>query len=202
MTERISQEEFKNKYGSDLGKLRSKLALEPSKGISKVISAEKESAKADKRSKRGDYGSRKYQFLVYGSAVGAVRSNKNSIYNPQVKKALERYYEWKAKVSECAPDDLCDYIHKIELIIYLPMPAKWTKKKKQIFAGKPHIQKPDGDNCLKGILDSLTKEDKYCSHSKVEKFYCADNIQPHVFIKIEEHSKEMIDLIEQHFGGE
>jgi hypothetical protein len=58
MTERISQEEFKNKYGSDLSALKTKLALEPSKGISKVISAEREQAE-------GKSTRKKYVYLEY-----------------------------------------------------------------------------------------------------------------------------------------
>jgi len=42
---------------------------------------------------------------------------------------------------------------------YLPMPKSWTKKRKVALAGRPHKQKPDIDNLLKGWLD-VFGEDK------------------------------------------
>ena len=43
---------------------------------------------------------------------------------------------------------------------YLPMPKSWSKKRKQMMKGQPHLQRPDLDNLIKGINDTLLKEDK------------------------------------------
>jgi Holliday junction resolvase RusA-like endonuclease len=43
----------------------------------------------------------------------------------------------------------------------LPMPDSWSKKKKTEMDGKPHKQKPDLDNNLKGFFDSVCEEDSY-----------------------------------------
>ncbi len=36
------------------------------------------------------------------------------------------------------------------------MPASWSKAKKAKHFGKPHTQKPDGDNVAKAVMDGLT----------------------------------------------
>jgi len=41
----------------------------------------------------------------------------------------------------------------------LPMPASWSKKKRAIMDGKPHMQKPDWDNLGKAISDAIYKDD-------------------------------------------
>ena len=42
---------------------------------------------------------------------------------------------------------------------HLPMPKSWSKKKRDKMDGKPHQQKPDLDNMIKSLLDSIHKED-------------------------------------------
>jgi len=41
----------------------------------------------------------------------------------------------------------------------IPMPASWSKKKRQSMNGMPHRQRPDIDNLHKGLLDALFTED-------------------------------------------
>ena len=41
----------------------------------------------------------------------------------------------------------------------VPMPKKWSEKKKVEMDGKPHQQTPDVDNFCKGILDAVFEED-------------------------------------------
>jgi Holliday junction resolvase RusA-like endonuclease len=45
---------------------------------------------------------------------------------------------------------------------YIPMPDSWSKKKKLAMAGTPHQQKPDIDNVVKALLDSLFKDSDDC----------------------------------------
>jgi Holliday junction resolvase RusA-like endonuclease len=42
---------------------------------------------------------------------------------------------------------------------YLPMPASWSKKKREEMWGRPHQQKPDLDNLCKSIQDCLKVND-------------------------------------------
>jgi Holliday junction resolvase RusA-like endonuclease len=41
----------------------------------------------------------------------------------------------------------------------MPMPVGWTEKRKAMFDGKPHQQKPDTSNLLKSFEDCLMDED-------------------------------------------
>lgn len=42
---------------------------------------------------------------------------------------------------------------------HIPMPKSWSKKKRRLMNGKPHQQKPDLDNIIKGCMDSVYSED-------------------------------------------
>lgn len=57
----------------------------------------------------------------------------------------------------------------LELKIYLPMPASWSKKNKEIMNGKPHQQTPDGDNLIKAIFDCLCDQDNFIWKVSYEK---------------------------------
>lgn len=46
-----------------------------------------------------------------------------------------------------------------EITFHIPMTKSWPKKKKDQMRGKPHQQKPDIDNYLKGLLDAVLDED-------------------------------------------
>lgn len=43
----------------------------------------------------------------------------------------------------------------------LPMPPSWSAKKRAAQAGQPHRQKPDVDNILKGLMDSVFDDDAH-----------------------------------------
>lgn len=43
----------------------------------------------------------------------------------------------------------------------LPMPKSWSKKKREAVNGAPHKAKPDIDNLLKALLDSVFNDDAH-----------------------------------------
>ena len=45
------------------------------------------------------------------------------------------------------------------MVFEIPMAESWSKKKKELHVGKPHTQRPDNDNIIKGIQDILKIED-------------------------------------------
>lgn len=49
----------------------------------------------------------------------------------------------------------------------LPMPNSWSKKKKVLMCGKPHLVKPDLDNIIKFVQDSLKPEGDQMIHTIV-----------------------------------
>ena len=45
------------------------------------------------------------------------------------------------------------------MVFEIPMAESWSKKKKELHVGKPHTQRPDNDNIIKGLQDILKIED-------------------------------------------
>lgn len=61
----------------------------------------------------------------------------------------ERYWQYKEELNRLWGDrELPDTFH---VIFTMPMPAGWTQKRKALFDGKPHQQKPDCDNLGKHL---------------------------------------------------
>lgn len=52
---------------------------------------------------------------------------------------------------------------------YFPCPKSWSKKKKLQYHGMPMLARPDLDNILKKIWDSLCIEDKHIAHVEASK---------------------------------
>lgn len=51
----------------------------------------------------------------------------------------------------------------------LPMPGSWSKKKKRLLDGKPHMQKPDLSNMLKALEDAIYREDSVIYDVQISK---------------------------------
>lgn len=60
---------------------------------------------------------------------------------------------------------------RVRVTFYLPMPASWSLKKRVAMNGKPHQQRPDIDNLVKGLLDHLAEEDSYIWHVDAQKIW-------------------------------
>lgn len=56
-------------------------------------------------------------------------------------------------------------LHKVEIpvpcriIFNIPMPRTWSEKKRLEMNDRPHQQKPDIDNLIKGLFDAIHEED-------------------------------------------
>lgn len=68
---------------------------------------------------------------------------------------VKRYWDFKEKVIDCGIE-LSD---SPNIVFYMRMPKSWSKKKKAEFDGKPHKQRPDIDNLVKALFDSVFEED-------------------------------------------
>lgn len=83
--------------------------------------------------------------------------------------AVLRYWEFKDKCKELGivPEDN-QYV-----IFHIPMAKSWSKKKKAEMDGKPHRNRPDLDNLLKGLWDIL-EEDSHISCVTARKVWAYD----------------------------
>ena len=53
----------------------------------------------------------------------------------------------------------CLSLHSFDIEFHVPMPKSWSKKKKALYNGVPHMQRPDLDNYIKAWCDSVFEED-------------------------------------------
>jgi Holliday junction resolvase RusA-like endonuclease len=81
----------------------------------------------------------------------------------------DRYWEFKDRLVNAWEDRKLP--EQLELIFTIPMPTSWSQKKRDLFNGKPHQNKPDIDNLQKAVLDCLAPSDAYIWHVDASKFW-------------------------------
>jgi Holliday junction resolvase RusA-like endonuclease len=93
-------------------------------------------------------------------------------------KRLIKYNEYKVSVLAEAkrlkfnmPDEGCG------IRFFFPMPKTWRKPKREALKNKLHKQRPDLDNTVKAIFDSLFIEDKSIAHISEASKYWVDSEQ-------------------------
>lgn len=87
-------------------------------------------------------------------------------------KRLERYNEYKIALLALAKEKGFSISPQgCSFRFYIPMPKTWSKKKRSIMHFKLHQQKPDIDNLMKAVFDSMLSEDKGIAHFEAVKFW-------------------------------
>lgn len=91
--------------------------------------------------------------------MGAVRMTQRSKYlsaKAQRYLAYKSFLQWQAKQQAKGV-----FFHNgtLEVTIWftMPVPDSWSKKNREAAVGEYHIKKPDIDNLVKGVFDSLNK---------------------------------------------
>jgi Holliday junction resolvase RusA-like endonuclease len=83
---------------------------------------------------------------------------------------LEKYNDYKTSIAGLAKKHNFTLPEQnVHIIFYIPVPKTWKKYKKEEMHMKLHQQKPDIDNCVKAIFDSLFLEDKYIADFRATK---------------------------------
>lgn len=104
------------------------------------------------------------------------------------RKCVEKYWAYKDKILAQSngfilPDS------NVRIVFYFPMPKSWSEKSKKLMMNKPHKQKPDVDNCGKGLMDILCKEDKHIWDIHITKLW-SDAGQIDIYKMIASNEKE------------
>ena len=60
---------------------------------------------------------------------------------------------------------------RITAIAFMPLPASLSARRRADLMGKPHRVRPDGDNLLKAICDSLFTNDAVIYDQHIMKFW-------------------------------
>ncbi len=84
---------------------------------------------------------------------------------------IQRWYEFKDSINAIAASEGYAVADRLDIVFYIPMPKSWSKKKKTEMYAKPHQQRPDIDNMIKGFMDALCQEDSYVWAVNAEKFW-------------------------------
>lgn len=85
-------------------------------------------------------------------------------------KRLERYNTYKVELgAEAKRKGFVFPPVGASITFFVPVPPSWSKKKKKLYHGTFHQSKPDLDNLLKALMDSLMAEDKQIAHIELSK---------------------------------
>lgn len=68
-----------------------------------------------------------------------------------------RYRAFKDRVRELQ----IDLVQPCKVTFNIAMPKSWSKKKRALLRGEPHMETPDIDNLVKGLLDALYADDAH-----------------------------------------
>ena len=83
---------------------------------------------------------------------------------------LERYNQYKVDLLAEAKRKNFEFPPVgASVTFYIPVPPSWSNKKKALHHGRFHQSKPDIDNCIKALFDSLFLEDKQIAHFEAQK---------------------------------
>lgn len=87
------------------------------------------------------------------------------------RKCVLKYFAFKDNLRRLASKAFYYPKDEIDITFYIKMPDSWSKKKKERMNGSPHDSKPDIDNMLKCVMDSLIERDQSVYKIKAEKYW-------------------------------
>jgi len=78
---------------------------------------------------------------------------------------LERYNNYKLDLlAEAKKKNFTIPAYGMSVTFYIPVPKSWSNKKKKQYHGTFCQSRPDLDNLVKSLMDSLLDEDKYVAN--------------------------------------
>lgn len=106
----------------------------------------------------------------------------------QGRKCVQGYYDFKDELRLQWGNEQFPSPHFLGF--FLPMPRSWSKKKKRLMYGTPHLQRPDIDNMQKAVMDCLLSEDSHIYGGMEFKFWAEEGL---IFIA---HLEEVMPLLQ------
>ena len=114
-----------------------------------------------------------YTFDIPPRAKPRMTRRDKTFYNQS--KQVKDYFAWKNALLLMAGKQSFTLGDKVAIAFHIGMPDSWSKKKKSTMNGKPHKNRPDIDNLIKAVFDSLAVDDDsyihelHCSKSWTDK---------------------------------
>jgi Holliday junction resolvase RusA-like endonuclease len=97
-------------------------------------------------------------FTIPIEPVPAPRMTRRDKWLKPRRPCVQRYFDYREALQK-AVGDIPTVPDEVHCRFTFSMPESWTKKRRLEMNGKPHRQRPDGDNCVKAGLDALFLED-------------------------------------------
>jgi|TARA_R110000787_G_C13401218_1_gene443398 Holliday junction resolvase RusA-like endonuclease len=82
-----------------------------------------------------------------------------------------RYWDYKDDIKNWGVQNKFTLKSEIYVKFYIPMPPSWSKKKRESHLNTFHIQRPDVDNLLKGLMDAFLEEDSHVHTVYAQKYW-------------------------------
>ena len=74
---------------------------------------------------------------------------------------VAKYFVFKDKLQWLCKKEKYTLQPEVTIKFELPMPEKWSEKKKKLMEGNPHKSRPDIDNLFKAFADSFGNDDGF-----------------------------------------
>lgn len=88
------------------------------------------------------------------------------------RKPVTQYFRFKDNIILQAREQSFELPDKgFHVVFVVPMPHSWSESKKAQMGGAPHQQKPDTDNMIKAVKDSLCKDDAHIWDYRISKIW-------------------------------
>lgn len=109
------------------------------------------------------------EFVVEHEPVPAPRMTRSDKWRKRP--CVMRYRDFCDAIKRAA-GPVGEVVDRIECFFFVTMPASWSKKKCAKMAGKPHRQRLDVDNLIKGVCDALYEQDGAIHEMEGKKRWC------------------------------
>lgn len=122
-------------------------------------------------------------------ALKRPRLGKTKVFDPQKRQKMAAYWDIRSQYNrEIIQDPIV-----MDITFTFGIPKSWSKKKAAEALGKPHIFRPDLDNCIKWVLDvfqdAVIQDDCYVWSIVSKKLY---GESPGTTVLIKRASKEAL----------
>jgi len=84
---------------------------------------------------------------------------------------VTRYWEFKDAINLICNSKNFKLADRFSIVFHVKMSKSWSKKKRAEKLGTEHDQKPDIDNMLKAVMDSLLDDDSKVCAVNMEKYW-------------------------------
>lgn len=108
----------------------------------------------------------------------------------RVRDCVKRYHEYQDMINIYRKD--YELPNSFTVVFGMPFPKRINKTKRAQLLGQPHLQKPDVDNLLKAIMDTLKTEDQTVWHVDARKVWATGE----GFISIEENEDNKLEQLQ------